>query len=126
MKEEKNKKLNLPSSSVYNAERKKAKTTKSIRYFLFAIAALLLGIALSVVLFFNIDRIEVEGSERYSAREIIDIAGIKEGENFFLTDVGRNASKVTRLLPYISTCTMKRYAAIARNEIMPSAATRWT
>lgn len=109
MSKKREKEFILPSSSVYSSEEKgRVKANKSIRYILFTFVALILGIGLSILLFFNIEQIEVVGTEKYTAQEIIDVSGIKTGENFLLTDIDRNADKITRLLPYIEKCSMSR------------------
>lgn len=73
--------------------------------FLMVIAA---AVALSLTVLFKIDTIEVSGSTRYSAQEIINASGIEKGTNLFLTNTSQAGAAVEKKLPYIGTVTVSR------------------
>ena len=45
------------------------------------------GVILSLTVFFKIESISASGSSKYSAEEIIAAAGIKKGDNLFISSV---------------------------------------
>lgn len=62
---------------------------------------LIIGIVLSLTVFFRSEQFAVEGAERYSAQDIIDASGLKLGENLFLTDKGAGEDRIESALPYV-------------------------
>lgn len=62
---------------------------------------LIIGIVLSLTVFFRSEQFAVEGAERYSAQDIIDASGLKLGENLFLTDKGAGGERIESALPYV-------------------------
>lgn len=62
---------------------------------------LIIGIVLSLTVFFRSEQFAVEGAERYSAQDIIDASGLKLGENLFLTDKGAGEERIESALPYV-------------------------
>lgn len=69
---------------------------------------LCIGIALSLTVFFNIESIEIVGSERYAKGELIDTAGIEIGDNLFRTSGKEVAKRLIDAYPYIAQVRMQR------------------
>ena len=66
------------------------------------------AIAAALLLFFKVDTLEVQGNERYTDEEILDIAGIEHGQNLFLLDRHAIADQITGQLPYIQSVKIRR------------------
>ena len=66
----------------YNHKRRRG--SLSFLYKLLAFVLICTAIALALTLFFRIRTIDVSGSQRYSAQEIIDAAEVQVGDNMFL------------------------------------------
>jgi len=60
-------------------------------------AALLVG----CVTFFRVDRVEVTGSSRYTAAEVVAASGVEIGENLFLVSRPKTANAIMKALPYV-------------------------
>ncbi len=80
----------------------------SFLYKLLAFVLICTAIALALTLFFRIRSIEVSGNDRYSRQEIIDAAGISEGDNMFLMNKYNAAERIRKALPYIETVQFRR------------------
>ena len=80
----------------------------SFLYKLLAFVLICTAIALALTLFFRIRTIDVSGSQRYSAQEIIDAAEVQVGDNMFLMNKYRAAERIRRALPYIETVQFRR------------------
>ena len=80
----------------------------SFLYKLLAFVLICTAIALALTLFFRIRTIDVSGSQRYSAQEIIDAAEVQVGDNMFLMNKYRAAERIRAALPYIETVQFRR------------------
>ncbi|MCQ4022339.1 cell division protein FtsQ/DivIB [Ruminococcus sp. zg-924] len=61
----------------------------------------IIGIVLSLTVFFRCEQFLVEGAEHYSAQDIIDASGMSLGENLFLSDKSAGEEKIESSLPFI-------------------------
>ena len=53
--------------------------------------------------FFRVGEIQVTGNSRYTAQEIIDVTGVKVGDNLFLLDRARLAREIqSRVSLYVN------------------------
>ncbi|MGN0459838.1 MAG: cell division protein FtsQ/DivIB [Ruminococcus sp.] len=109
---------NVTGSGVYedefydNKSRKKRKpsstshtTRRSLKIFTYAAivgVVVVLGITLSLTVFFKTAQFEVSGKTRYDKQDIINACGIKEGENIFLADKERASENIINSFPYIA------------------------
>ncbi|MGN0476357.1 MAG: cell division protein FtsQ/DivIB [Ruminococcus sp.] len=109
---------NVSGSGVYedefydNKSRKKKKPTssshttrRSLKIFTYAAivgVVVVLGITLSLTVFFKTAQYEVSGKTRYDKQDIINACGIKEGENIFLADKQRASENIINSFPYIA------------------------
>lgn len=71
---------------------------------LLILAAILTG----CIVFFRVDEIIVTGGSRYSAEQVIEAAGIKQGENLFQLNKFDIARQVLTKLPYVDEITISR------------------
>lgn len=62
---------------------------------------LIIGIILSLTVFFRSEEITVEGAEHYSAQDVIAASGMALGENLFLCDKRAGEEKIENELPYV-------------------------
>ena len=90
----------------YNHKRRRG--SMSFLYKLLAFVLICTAIALALTLFFRIRTIDVSGSQRYSAQEIIDAAEVQVGDNMFLMNKYRAAERIRKALPYIETVQFRR------------------
>ena len=65
-------------------------------------------IVAALALFFKVETIAVEGSERYTPEEIIAASGISVGDNLFLMDKYEVAARIHGSLNYVETVQIKR------------------
>ena len=67
------------------------------------------GITISYTFLFNISEIRVAGqSDMYTAEEIVEASGIKEGDNLLRLDCKKSAQRILDELLYVETATVKR------------------
>ena len=108
-------------------EPKQKKTKKDARYhkrrggLLFAMLTVVL-IAASVVgactVFFQVETVTVEGNERYSEQQILDVASVEMGANMILTPSEQIAQRLYDGLPYLHEVQVhKRFPTTIRLEI---------
>ena len=90
----------------YNHKRRRG--SLSFLYKLLAFVLICTAISLALTLFFRIRSIEVSGNDRYTRQEIIDAAGVSEGDNMFLMNKYSAAERIRRALPYIETVQFRR------------------
>lgn len=60
------------------------------------------------LVFFRIDRVTVEGNARYTAQEIADASGIRQGDNLIALPKGRIANRILLELPYVAAVSIHR------------------
>lgn len=77
-------------------------------YFFTFITVITAAVALSLTVLFKIDTIQVTGTSRYSAEEIIRDCGIQKGENLFLAKTKEAGVKIQQKLPYVCTAKVSR------------------
>ena len=87
---------------------KQRKRRKIITMLLLILLIAVVGVVLSLTVFFRITHINVEASTVYSDEQIINASGIKLSENMFLTDSEKAAEKIESALPYISSVKVKK------------------
>ena len=90
----------------YNHKRRRG--SLSFLYKLLAFVLICTAISLALTLFFRIRSIEVSGNDRYTRQEIIDAAGVSEGDNMFLMNKYSAAERIRKALPYIETVQFRR------------------
>ncbi len=69
---------------------------------------ILAAVAAACIIFFRVETVEVHGNQRYTAQEIIDIAGVKPGDNLIALRGGAISRALQSRLPYIRTVSVGR------------------
>lgn len=77
-------------------------------YKLISAVLILAAVVAACAVFFRVEQINVAGNSRYSDQEIIDVAGVKEGENLFAVQGARVSRNLQSRLPYIRTVSVRR------------------
>lgn len=77
-------------------------------YKLLSILLIFAAILLGCLVFFRVDRIEVTGASRYSAAEIIQVAGVNQGDNLYGLNKTRIVNQLLTQLPYIDEISISR------------------
>ncbi len=98
------------ANSVERYYQKKKRRKKKLKFaffiLLFILMMLTLGI-LSVTVFFNAEKILVEGNTHYTAAKLLDQGGLSIGQNLFRLDKFEVIEKMEEL-PYVKSVTIKR------------------
>lgn len=76
--------------------------------FVFLILLILVGIILSLTVFFNIQNIKVEEKTIYTTKQIIDASEIKIRDNLILVNKNKTAKKIESKLPYVDSTIIKK------------------
>ena len=77
-------------------------------YKLLSILLIFAAILLGCLVFFRVDRIEVTGASRYSEAEIIQVAGVNQGDNLYGLNKTRIVNQLLTQLPYIDEISISR------------------
>lgn len=91
------------------AQRVRRRRRQMILFYIFTFLFVVIGaVALSLTVLFKIDTIQIEGSSRYTAQQILKACGISKGENLFLVKTGQASAAVVQKLPYIGEAVVSR------------------
>lgn len=88
--------------------RKKRRRRNLIIGVILTILILIVGVVLSLTVFFNIAEIAVTGDEIYNYEQITQASGIEVGENLFLMSTKNAAENIEKTLPYVEKAEIKR------------------
>lgn len=66
------------------------------------------ALVLSMIIFFRVHNVEVQGNSYYTAEEIISAAGIASGDNLLTLSRGQIAGNVIAQLPYVKSVRVTR------------------
>lgn len=75
---------------------------------LLIMGGVVVAVILSMVIFFRVHDIEVVGNSYYSPEEIVQAAGVAEGDNLLTVSRGRVAGNVMAQLPYVRSVRVTR------------------
>lgn len=70
---------------------------------LLTVVAVVIALVLGISVFFKVDGIEVSGNAQYSAWDICQASGIKEGDHLLTFSRAKAASKIITALPYVES-----------------------
>lgn len=91
------------------ALRRRRRKRALLCFYLFTFFAVVTAaVVLSLTVLFKIESIQVNGTSRYSAEQIIEASGIKTGENLFLAKTGQAARSIEQKLPYLASASVSR------------------
>lgn len=90
-------------------QRRRRKRRRLILFYIVMFLVVVIGaVTLSLTVLFKIDTIQVTGTSRYTAQEIVNTAGIPKGENLFLAKTKEAGTAIEKKLPYIKTAKVSR------------------
>lgn len=78
------------------------------KYFTFFGLVMVIGIAISLAIFFRIEKIEVLGDTRYNSEEIINSSKVKVGQNLVLLNKDKIKEKMEKELPFLKIKDIKK------------------
>lgn len=109
-KEEKaNKKAPQNKRVVQKKKRKRSKLFKKVVSIIAMVLAIIAVIVtLSLTVFFKIDKINIDGNEKYTRSEIMDVLPIEIGRNLFVSNTDNAKHELEKRLPYIYKADIKR------------------
>lgn len=88
---------------------RKARKRRLVGWFIFIMILLLLvGVILSLTVFFPINKLTFTGSKVYSPSQIADASGIDMGDNLFAISKEKTLIKLKEKLPFIETVKLER------------------
>ncbi len=105
MKKKKDQKREPASARQANMDRRKKRRHGRyiLHYILIAAFVLSVGAALSLTVFFKIEKVEVAGNTKYPPEEIIAASGIAPGQNLFRVHDDQVSEKLTQQFAYIES-----------------------
>lgn len=80
---------------------------RRILFVILLFIVLVVGVVLSLTVFFNINKIEVKGESIYSSEDIISASGVNIGDNMFLINRGNVRRDICEKLPFIGSVELK-------------------
>lgn len=90
------------------ARRRRRRRALLVFYLFVFITVITAAVALSLTVLFKIDSISVTGTTRYSAEQVVQAGGIRQGENLFLANTGAARQKIQQKLPYVASAQVSR------------------
>ena len=92
----------------YTKKKRRKKRRKLMFYTLLTVFMVLVITVLSLTVFFNISRFEIEGNSHYSADEIIAASGLETGQNMFRLNKFDTIERIKSALPYVNDVNIRR------------------
>lgn len=75
---------------------------------LLCLLALLVALTAGVTVFFRVEVVAVTGNQRYTQEEIVEVSGIRTGDNLYGWNKFQVAQRLRQQLPYIGEVTIRR------------------
>ncbi len=91
----------------YQKKKKRKKRAKVVFFGLLFVLMMLTLAILSVTVFFNAETILVEGNNRYTVEELLEVGGLEIGQNLFRLDKFEVIDQMESL-PYVKTVNINR------------------
>lgn len=92
----------------YTKKKRRRKRRKLMFYTLLTVFMVIVITVLSLTVFFNINKFDVQGNTHYSADEIIAASGLHTGQNMFRLNKFDIIENLKSSLPYLSDVTIRR------------------
>ena len=80
----------------------------SFLYKLLSVIVIIVALVAGSVVFFRVNDVVVAGNQRYTAQEVLEASGIREGDNLFLVNKNRAAGMILQKLPYVDKVSIRR------------------
>lgn len=102
-------------------EKKARKGKAGVVYGLVMGILIVVSVVLACTVFFRVEEVEVEGNERYSAEQILEVANVEQGANLILTPGDQIANRIYKSLSYVDRVQVqKRFPTTIRLRITES------
>lgn len=102
-------------------KRRRRKQNLSLYYTAIFFLVAVVGIILSLTVFFNVKEVTVTGNSIYTNNDIILASGIKTGDNLVRLGSSKVEKKIVSSLPYVDTATVtKKFPDKVEIEVTPS------
>lgn len=88
--------------------RRKRRGRYSGLYKVLSVIAIAAAILAASVLFFRVDEVIVTGNSRYTDQEIIEVSGVKRGDNLFSINNRKVSRELRGKLAYVQSVSMKK------------------
>ncbi|MCR5653610.1 MAG: FtsQ-type POTRA domain-containing protein [Ruminococcus sp.] len=85
---------------------KQRRVRRIIAYMSIILVVIIVGIVLSLTVLFKTEKIEVKGNKYYDEKVIVQLSGLKEGDNIFTSTMFANTDKIVETLPYIKSASV--------------------
>lgn len=85
---------------------KQRRARRIIAYISIIAVVIIVGIVLSLTVLFKTEKIEVKGNKYYEDKVIIQLSGLKKGDNIFTSSMFANTDKIVETLPYIKAASV--------------------
>ena len=96
----------VAAADVRRKRRRRGRYT--LHYILLVLAASAVMMVLSLTVFFKVEQIEVTGTTKYAAAQIIENSGIAQGDNLFRISQKKVQKNLTDKFPYVEKVALKR------------------
>lgn len=100
--------LSSPPKGAAAGRRRKRKRNLTLYYWLIFILVLIVGIALSLTVLFPIKEIRIEGECSYTPEQIINVSGLKLGDNLIRANFGKAEEALSTQLVYLEDVDITR------------------
>lgn len=71
-------------------------------------AVILTAVVAACVIFFRVGDVVVQGNHRYTTEQIIEVTGVREGDNLFALNASKISRELQNRLPYIQSVSVRR------------------
>ena len=91
-----------------NRTRRRGRGRFGLLFKVLCLLALVVALTAGATVFFRVEVVSVEGNHRYSREEIVEVAGIQQGDNLYAWNKFRVADQLLQSLPYIGEVSIRR------------------
>ena len=92
-----------------NEEKKNKKSRKGLYFAVFAGILSAVAVVLACTVFFRVETIDVQGSERYAPEDVIDASGVLRGTYLVLIPKEQTIQRIKETLPYVRSVELDRH-----------------
>ena len=91
-----------------NRTRRRGRGRFGLLFKVLCLLALVVALTAGATVFFRVEVVSVEGNHRYSREEIVEVAGIGQGDNLYAWNKFQVAERLLQTLPYIGEVSIRR------------------
>lgn len=89
------------------ARQRQQKMRRRIFYVTLCLVVVIVGVILSLTVFFKVSKYETKGDTIYTESEIIAASGVKTGDNLFLLKESEISANISEKLPFVGSAKIK-------------------